>query len=242
MFVKKALGVNNLKDYVFPAIGNHDYSNSDNFKESIKAFNKAFYYLPSNSCNEDMLDGYGKTVYYFDYYNSRFIVLNTVFKSSSSGDPEDKQQLIGITPEQLNWLENTLSSSNSTNNFILLHCPIIGTYQDYYSLPFDQQEALFRIFKNYRIAGVYAGHEHSYNRRFITNVFFKADYALNKSIIQITSGGGGAPFEIPGDNRLNIVTGPACIYEYGIIEVFDTLVKSAFYDTNGTCVDSFIYS
>ncbi|WP_455810136.1 metallophosphoesterase family protein [Clostridium butyricum] len=242
MFVKKALGVNSLKDYVFPAIGNHDYSNSDNFKESIKAFNKAFYYLPSNSCNEDMLDGYGKTVYYFDYYNSRFIVLNTVFKSSSSGDPEDKQQLIGITPEQLNWLENTLSSSNSTNNFILLHCPIIGTYKDYYSLPFDQQEALFRIFNNYRIAGVYAGHEHSYNRRFITNVFFKADYALNKSIIQITSGGGGAPFEIPGDNRLNIVTGPACIYEYGIIEVFDTLVKSAFYDTNGTCVDSFIYS
>lgn len=242
MFVKKSLSTNSLNGYVFTAIGNHDYSNCNDLEESMQGFNKAFYYLPSNPNNQDMLAGYGKTVYYFDYYNSRFIVLNTVFTSSSSGNPEDKQNLLGITPEQVIWLESILSTSKKENNFIFFHSPIIGTYNDYYSLPYDQQEALFRIFNKYRISEVYCGHEHNYNRRFITNIFFKDDYALNKSIIQTTSGGAGAPFEIPGDNKLNIVNGPACIYEYGIVEVFDTLVKSTFYDINGTCIDSFISS
>lgn len=124
----------------------------------------------------------------------------------------------------------------------MFHSPIIGTYKDYYSLPYYQQQALFRIFNRYRIAGVYCGHEHNYNRRFITNIFFKEDYALDNSIIQVTSGGAGAPFEIPGDDRLNIVNGPTCIYEYGIVEVCDTVVKATFYDINGTCIDNFVFS
>lgn len=245
MFVKKSLGVDSLRGYVFPAIGNHDYSNSEKFEESIKAFNKAFNYLPSGPCNQDMLEGYGKTVYYFDYDNSRFIVLNTVFTAPAGDDTDNRQHLVGVTPEQLMWLEKMLSTSRKANNFVMFHCPIIGTIdegdaKDYYSLPHAQQEALFRIFNEYKVKGVYCGHEHNYNRRFITNVFFDDEFDLNKSVMQITSGGGGASFEKPGKNTLNIANGPVCVYEYGIVEVYGEVVESAFYDINGTCIDRFI--
>lgn len=240
-FVKKTLRVNSLRGYLYPAIGNHDYSNSNNLQESIRAFNEVFYYLPSDLRDKEILKKYGKTVYYFDYYNSRFIVLNTIFKNAPSGNPQGKiQELVGITPEQLKWLEKILSSSNKKNNFVMFHSPIIGTYEDYYTLPYEQQEALFRIFNKYKVSAVYCGHEHNYNRRFITNVFFNNDFKLNKSVIQVTSGAAGAPFEVPGDNRLNIVNGPVCVYEYGIVEVYDGIIKSNIYDINGTGIDKFI--
>ena len=75
--MKNIFSVPSLKDFLYPAIGNHDVSNSHSVKESESAFNKAYHYLPSSANGMEMIRGYGKTVYYFDYLNSRFIVLNT---------------------------------------------------------------------------------------------------------------------------------------------------------------------
>lgn len=234
-FAKKALNVPSLKNYLFPVIGNHDYSNNKPFKESIEAFNSAFSYLPSYY-NREFLPGYGKTVYFFDYGPCRFIMLNTVFLN----DREiDKQILYGIDKKQQDWLEAVLKNSNKPNNFVLLHCPIFGTKESYYSLPADQRLALFKIFNKYNVTALYAGHEHSYYRRFITNVFFSDDKTLNAQVTQVTSGCAGAPFETPGPQTLNIIKGPLCIYEYGIIEVCNGVVISKFYDINGNCFDSF---
>lgn len=240
-FVKKALGVTSLKNYVFPVIGNHDYSNENNFKNTIEAFNKAFPYLPSGANGKEMLEDYGKTVYYFDYDNCRFIMLNAVFENIYNGSTLTGQKLVGINNKQMAWLEEVLKNSRKPLNFVMLHCPIIGTYNDYYSLPLDQQEALFKLFNKYHVTSVYVGHEHSYYRRLITNVFFPSDYELSKEIIQITSGCGGAPFRTPGDNKLNIVNSPLCVYEYGIVEVCGTKVINKFYDINGILIDIFAY-
>jgi len=76
-FVKDIFPQVNLKRFLYPAIGNHDVSNAQIVQESERAFNEVFNYLPSGTNGIEMLKGYGKTVYYFDYANSRFIVLNT---------------------------------------------------------------------------------------------------------------------------------------------------------------------
>lgn len=234
-FAKEALNVPSLRNYLFPVIGNHDYSNSKSFSESMEAFNLAFSYLPSH-CNHEFLPGYGKTVYYFDYGTCRFILLNTVFLNDQQ---IDKQILYGIDKKQQDLLESVLKNSYKQNNFVLLHCPIFGTKEAYYSLPEDQRLSLFKIFNKYNVTAIYAGHEHSYYRRFITNVFFSDDETLNTQVTQVTSGGGGAPLKTPGPLTLNIIKGPLCIYEYGIIEVCNKAVISKFYDINGNCFDSF---
>ena len=114
--------VNNLKGFLYPAIGNHDVSNSQLVEESESAFNKAFNYLPSGQNGMEMLKGYGKTVYYFDHFNSQFIVLNTRMKNI-----DNEQVLYGILKPQQDWLEEVLKSSNKTHNFVMLHWPAFGT-------------------------------------------------------------------------------------------------------------------
>lgn len=240
-FVARTLGVPTLKDYVYTAIGNHDFSN-DIFPQNATAFNNAFSYLPSGPCGEEFLLTYGKTVYYFDYGNSRFIFLNTIFQKAKNPVPGHSQDLIGITEDQQQWLESVLESGHKTNNFVMFHCPIFGTNKgEYYSLPASQQTALFKIFNKYNVAAVYVGHEHQYNRRFINNFFFPTLPDLKGQILQVTSGAAGAPFETLGKLRDNITVGPLAVYNYGIIEVCGGKITSTIYDLNGTCIDSFVY-
>ena len=113
-----------------------------------------------------MLKGYGKTVYYFDHLNSRFIVLNTRMKNI-----DNEQVLYGILKPQQDWLEEVLKNSNKTHNFVMFHWPAFGT-DEINSLNEKQRKAVWKILDKYKVTAVYCGHEHLYNRRIITNAFF----------------------------------------------------------------------
>lgn len=233
--VKTVFCKDNLKGFVYPAIGNHDVSNSQSIEESESAFNQAFNYLPSNLNSEEMLKGYGKTVYYFDYLNSRFIVLNTRMKNI-----DNEQVLYGILEPERQWLEQVLKNSTKTHNFVMFHWPVFGT-DEINSLSEEQQKTVWRIFDKYNVTAVYTGHEHLYNRRIVTNAFFPGEDVLNNEIPQITTGGAGAPLEFAGGNLKNIILGPVSVFNYGIVDICGDLVVSKIYDINTSCIDCFTF-
>lgn len=235
-FVKNIFSRNSLKGFLFSAIGNHDVSNSQSVEESESAFNKAYHYLPSSANGMEMLKGYGKTVYYFDHLNSRFIVLNTRMKNI-----DNEQVLYGILKPQQDWLEEVLKNSNKIHNFVMFHYPAFGT-EKINSLNEKQCKAVWKILDKYKVNAVYVGHEHLYNRRIITNAFFSDEDVLNNEIHQITSGGAGAPLKFAGSNIRNIALGPLSVYNYGIINVYGKMVVSEIYDINGSSIDYFTYN
>lgn len=235
-FTKNIFSICSLKGFLYPAIGNHDVSNSQSVKESESAFNSAYHYLPSNANGMEMLKGYGKTVYYFDHLNSRFIVLNTRMKNI-----DNEQVLYGILKPQQDWLEEVLKNSNKTHNFVMFHWPAFGT-EEINSLSENQRKAVWKILDKYKVTAVYVGHEHLYNRRIITNAFFPGEDVLKNEIPQVTSGGSGAPLEFAGDNIRNIALGPLSVFNYGIVEVYGKLVVSKIYDINASCIDYFTYN
>lgn len=233
--VKNIFSKDSLKGFLYPAIGNHDVSNSESEEESESAFNKTFHYLPGGPTGVEMLKGYGKTVYYFDHLNCRFIVLNTRMKNIDS-----TQVLYGILKTQQDWLEDVLKHSNKTHNFVMFHVPAFGT-EEINSIPEKQRKAVWKILDKYKVTAVYVGHEHLYNRKIITNVFFPDEDILNNEIPQVTTGGAGAPLELSGSSIRNIASGPLSIFNYGIVDIYGTSVVSKIYDINESCIDCFTY-
>lgn len=217
--------------FLYPSIGNHDVSKSQSIEESERAFNQVFDYLP------EMLPGYGRTVYYFDYGNARFIVLNARMKNK-----ETDTILYGILESQQKWLENVLKKSKKTHNFVMFHWPAFAT-DEINSLDKDQRKALWQIIDKYNVTAVYVGHEHQYNRRIVNNAFFfdETSQVLNNEILQITLGGAGAPLEPAGNNRINIASGPLSVFNYMVVDIAENLVISKVYDINENCIDSFTH-
>ncbi len=204
---------------VYPAIGNH---------EDEKSFNRAFAYLPKNQ-----LPGYEHTVYYFDYKNCRFIVLNSRCR-------DDNYNYI-ITDEQLDWLEKALANSNKDHNFVMFHLPAYPVGK-YYRQSLDtnpkQRNALWDIIDNYHVTAVFVGHEHNYNRRLIDETFDGYGYSYENEIYQITVGSSGGETNRYVKDAKN-VKGPYAVYCYTVVDVKDNVVYFNVYDINNRKIDSF---
>jgi 3',5'-cyclic AMP phosphodiesterase CpdA len=98
--------------------------------------------------------------YYFDYENSRFIILN-----NSSGK---------IGKEQMNWLINILKNNDKKYKFVFMHQPIISPsffFLFHKADPFESKE-LMRIFEEYKVNYVFSGHIHMYYRKVINGVIY----------------------------------------------------------------------
>ncbi|MEG6615800.1 metallophosphoesterase [Peptococcaceae bacterium 1198_IL3148] len=202
---------------VFPAMGNHEHDQA--------AFSSAFGHLPNNQ-----LPGYQRTVYYFDYNNSRFIVLNS--------DRVDQKRRYILDDKQLAWLEKTLASSNKTHNFVMLHVPAypIGAhYQQSLDANPEQRDTFWELIDKYDVTAVFNGHEHNYNRRVVDDSF--GEYQ-NKTL-QLTLGGAGGQLNNYVRDDRNVVVGPAAVYHYLTVEVAGARANFTVYDINNREIDAF---
>ncbi len=132
----------------------------------------------SDDVYRSQVDLPGNELYYsFIAGDSLFVVLDSYVRG------EEKK----IAGEQYAWLEKVLGASTQEHIFVFVHAPLYpeagkgkhhGNSLDRYK---DERDRLHRLFVKYRVAAVFAGHEHLYLRKKVDGVLY------------IITGGGGAP-------------------------------------------------
>jgi hypothetical protein len=204
----------------YPALGSHENNET--------AFSNAFSYLPN-----EQLQGYKRTVYYFDYGSARFIVLNSN-RMNSKGS-------YVIDTKQRNWLENTLKDSNKKYNFVLFHVPAFPSgahHGESLDMSPDDRNALWKIIDDYNVTAVFVGHEHNYCRRLIDKSFTLNSLSIQNPIYQITVGGAGSSLNARITDIENVMVGPLAVYHYSVLDINDQGVSLYVYDKDNSLIDS----
>lgn len=205
----------------FLSIGNHDGSESN--------FSEVFSHLPY-----EQFAGYKRTTYYFDYENTRFIILNS--------NRKDKRKHYTIDFYQRQWFENVLKESTKTHAFVMFHIPAfpIGPH---YGGSLDanpkERDALWSIIDKYKVTSVFTSHEHNYNRRLINSSFSGGGYKFEKEIYQITSGGSGAPLKKNVKDNRGVKSGPFGIYHYIVVDIINKTAQFSVCSIKNELLDSF---
>lgn len=217
----------------YNCIGNHE--------RNEEAYNDAFDYLPDGH-----LPGYGRTVYYIDYGNSRFIILNSNRENKNyykyiPDEGSIKNKGYYIDEKQRNWLEDKLKSSDKKYNFVMFHAPAFPV-SHHFGKSLDQdpiERYLFwRILDKYNVTAVFNGHEHLYSRREINCAF---NTTFKNDILQIISGGAGANiYGYVRDTRNNF-TGPLGIFHYAVVDVYDYILSFKVFDIDNNLIDCWEY-
>ncbi len=124
----------------------------------------------------------GRPLYYsFNHKGCHFIFLSTEIKGETGG----------IYGEQLDWLtEDLKANSNATLTFVFLHRPIwpVGPHEEDSFQNETNKQIVVSLFKEYGVDYVFAGHEHVF------------DYSEHDGIVQIITGGAGAPLYADPEN------------------------------------------
>jgi 3',5'-cyclic-AMP phosphodiesterase len=221
----------------YPGVGNHETADANPKSMAEKAFADVFAKFKVT----EELPGYNRTVYYLDYDNSRFFMLN----SNHTGE----NHLIDST--QRNWLSRNLSQKQQ--NFVFLHeppypfGPHIGSSLDANS---TERDAFWKIVDAANVSVVFVGHEHFYARRHINKVF-NSDYKNN--IYQVVAGSCGAPLytaiaanllsKLDEGKRFlrttNVDVGPIAAYHFAIVDVDGQNAMTTVYDVKGKIIDTF---
>lgn len=146
-----AISILNFKLYIAP--GNHDVNN----KISREYF-------------QDFINSDEKSYYYFEYEDVYFIVLDAY--------EEKQEQIVG---SQLLWLEDLLKILKEKKVFVFLHTPVYsilnpecitdGSLHIAFSDK-ENQNYLRYLFNEFKVDGVFSGHEHLFNRQKISNTIY----------------------------------------------------------------------
>lgn len=134
--------------YIFnPISGNHETTYRNGSYEIEKHFN----ITPAGQANAK---GY---YYYFDYGNTRFIMLNTNDLSSKR-----------LKDDQLNWLKGLLKNNPKKWTIVAMHNPIYstgkyGSSSSYNSICLELRAQLSSLFAQYKVDLVLQGHDHAYS-------------------------------------------------------------------------------
>jgi 3',5'-cyclic AMP phosphodiesterase CpdA len=158
----------------------------------------------------------GNELYYsFAAGNALFVVLDSYLKG------EDKR----ITGEQFAWLEQSLASSKLKHRFIFVHHPLFpepgrgkhhGNSLDRYK---SERDKLHRLFMQYKVTAVFAGHEHLYLRKNVDGIQY------------VITGGGGAPLYARDED--------GGFHHYALVTVDGDKVGVEVVDVNGKVRDRF---
>jgi hypothetical protein len=205
----------------YPAIGNHE--------NNEPLFSNSFTNLPN-----EQLPGYYRTAYFFDYANTRFIVLNSLRKDGKGNYIIDSTQRA--------WLEALIKNSGKTHHFVMFHIPPYPTgahYSNSLNANPVERDALWEIFDKYKITAVLVGHEHNYSRRVVDNSFSASSYQYKNKVIQLVLGGAVAPLTSVAEDLRGVVVGPKAVYHYLIVEITGDSATFTVYDINNQIIDAF---
>lgn len=132
----------------YPCLGNHEGESQlyfDNFD------------LPGN-----------ERWYYVDYFNIRFIILDTNIDFSPSS-------------EQYRWLVETLRDSPYKDIIAIFHHPPYSESNIDIGMASMIRKVLVPLFEQYGVDIVFSGHHHNYQRFYVNGIYY------------IVTGGGGGP-------------------------------------------------
>lgn len=259
---------------VFEGMGNHEATFDMYFDKPMISFDKKspnssediFAKVFVNPENGDFREKegappYKENVYWFNYKNNLFVMLNTNYWWASH--PEGyhgslEGNLEGyLMDKQLAWLEETLKTQglNAKNIFVFTHeptFPVSAHMKDamwYHGgspeknkgvdrrYVIKRRDDILKILDKYGVKLIFFGDEHNYSR-----VLINRDIApIKGEIMQIITGGAGAPFynladEIPWKNNIKSF-GRENHYIY--VEV-DDQVKVKAISIDGKVIDSFV--
>jgi len=203
---------------LIPVIGNHEVNN-----EPIDdRYEKIFYRIYNDMLPNTYLDGYNKTVFYADYEDTRFIILNAFHF-------EEKHR---IAQKQLLWFDKS-ASANIKNKIVFVHSPAFPTGAHFRhcldSHPEDR-DAFWKIVQNRNIDIVFSGHEHNYSRRKIEH---------EKSIYQVITGGGGEKLRDKFRDKEGVITAPIAEYHFVVVDVYSAGIEVSAISYEGKLLDKF---
>lgn len=214
--------------FFYPGFGNHEAQGG---AKGEQAFEEVF-----SEIKAKILEGYHKTVYYFDNDNTRFYMLN-------SNHPSEEHTISDV---QLNWVKANMASVN-THNFYFFHEPAyptgshIGSSLDVNRL---QRDKLWKIIDNTTKPMVFCGHEHNYTRRHINSDFNETingqDFQFTKLIYQVTTGTFGAPLYKGYMDKKDVDVPPIPEYHFAIVDVYKNEVEVTVYNLDGNIIDHFV--
>jgi hypothetical protein len=150
---------------------------------------------------------YSENAYYFDYANSRFIILNTDYWWSFNPETYGGNKEGYVLDKQFEWLKDVLNKAKKNPRiehvFVIGHEPLFPNEFNDQQVPqylFDRRVALWEaLSQNRKVVAAFFGHEHNYNRMLVdrkTPIYSDntPDSKFINSVWQIVTGGVGAPF------------------------------------------------
>ncbi len=203
---------------LIPVIGNHEVNNEPEDDRYEKTFNLIYNDMLPNTC----LDGYNKTVFYVDYKDVRFIILNSFHF----------REINKIVKKQLSWFKEA-ASADIKNKIVFVHSPAFPTGAHYghcLDLYPEDRDAFWKIVHDCNIDIVFSGHEHNYSRRIIGH---------EKGIYQIITGGSGEKLRDKFKDKKGIVIAPIAEYHFIIVDVISSGIEVSAINSKGKLLDKF---
>ena len=232
--VNQEMGTNYAETRILPAFGTHEKSGGLGTPERFQAFSNVFNpvasFIPGSPREYMNMNVYKNTVYYCDYSNARFFVLN------NDSDPNNTTSCttVGGTPtvcptpgighevgqNQRNWIAGRLGANDL--NFFIHHEPVyyvnagrqlpnnIPGSMD--AKPSPRSDYLSVIQQNDTATLVFSAHEHQYARMKINE---------SKGLYEMKTATCGAPIynDDGGFNSTRRAFGPKYAYHYAIVDV-----------------------
>jgi acid phosphatase type 7 len=185
---------------IFPALGNHDYSQSG--YHSATSLGTAFEYfnaftMPTNA----ELGGVASTTekyYSYNFGNAHFIVLDSYGSFNNSGSA------------MYQWLQSDLAANTQKWTVCYFHHPPYskGTHNsDTETELMDMRQNIVPLLEQYNVDLVLSGHSHTYERSFLLKGHFGLENTLTPSMKINATTGNVTPFY-----KKNIPSGTGTVY------------------------------
>jgi len=203
---------------LIPVVGNHEVNN----EPKNDSYEKIFEEIYSDMLPATFLDGYNKTVYYLDYEDTRFIILNAFHFG----------ELHKIANKQLKWFQE-VASTNFKNKIVFVHSPAFPTGAHFghcLDLYPKDRDAFWSIVENCNVDIVFSGHEHNYSRRIVSS---------NKNIHQVITGGSGEKLRDKYKDKKGVITAPIAEYHFLIVDVASDGIIVTAISSEGKILDKF---
>lgn len=159
----------------------------------------------------------GEWYYSFDYGPAHFTVVDQ-YEHIAAGSPEH------------DWIRSDLAGSSKPWKFLYMHEPAWSAGNHENNVP--AQLSIIPLCERYRVAIVFAGHNHYYSRAVLP-------LTSGGAIQNITTGGGGAPLT-PPDSHSPFIVAAAEEYHYCRVDILsDSLLRFEAWSVHGKLLDSF---